>query len=75
MLNDANTCEYFKLGMQECSKLKTSQCYYTTSMHGKHFLTMWPQNRAEAAQIMNKISLEQGQNVLEWRAKTTCNVS
>ena len=61
--------------MQEASKLKARQGYYTTSMHGKHHSTMGPQNRAKAAQIMNKISLEHGQNLLESRAKTTCNVS
>ena len=56
-------------------KLKARHGYYTTSIHGKHHSTMGPQNRAKAAQIMNKISLEHGQNMLESRAKTTCNVS
>ena len=61
--------------MQEASKLEARQGYYTTSMHGKHHLTMRPQTRAKAAQIMNKISLEHGQNMLESMAKTTCNGS
>ena len=75
MFNDAKTWKQLKLSMQEASKLEARQGYYTTSMHGKHHLTMGPQNRAKAAQIMNKISLEHGQNMLESRAKTTCNVS
>ena len=51
--------------MQEASKLEARQGYYTISMHGKHHSTKEPQNRAKAAQNMNKISLDQGQNMLE----------
>ena len=61
--------------MQEALKLEARQGYYTTRMHDKHHSTMGPQNRAKAAQIMNKISLEHGQNMLESMAKTTCNGS
>ena len=73
MHNDAKTCKRLYSGMQEASKLEARQGYYTISMHGKHHSTMGPQNRAKEAQIMNKISLEHGQKVLESMAKTTCN--
>ena len=63
--NDAKTCKYLELSMQETSKLKASQGYYTTSMHGKHHSTKKPQNRAKEAQNMNKNMLEQSQNMLE----------
>ena len=75
MLNDAKTWKHLKLSMQGAPKLKTRQGYYATSMHGKHHSTKRPQNRAKTAQNMNKISLKYGQNMLESRAKTTCNVS
>ena len=61
--------------MQEASKLEARHGYYTTSIHGKHHSTTGPQNKAKVAQIMNKISLEHGQNMLESMAKTTCNGS
>ena len=51
--------------MQETSKLKASQGYYTTSMHDKPHSTKKPQNRAKVAQNMNKTMFEHSQNVLE----------
>ena len=62
--NDAKTCKYLKLSMQETSKLKASQGYYTTSMHDKPQSTKKPQNRAKTAQNKNKIMLEHSQNML-----------
>ena len=64
MLNDAKTCKHLKLSMQGDSKLNAKQGYYTTTIHGKHHSTKEPQNRAKAAQNMNKINLEHGQNML-----------
>ena len=64
ILNDAKTCKYLKLSMQETSKLKASQGYYTTSMHDKLHPTKKPQNRAKITQNKNKIMLEHTQNML-----------